>query len=168
MSHFSKIQVEILDQDCLIAALKLFGYSPEIHTEAQALYGYQGDKREDAAHIIVRRKQIHPYSNDLGFAHDGKCYSMIISDYDAKYGNAQVNQSATARAGLGPNFQSRLMNEYNRLVVIKQAESLGQPYTITQLENGGYQIKVQAKPKTAVKRVGANTAKVQSKIKSRY
>lgn len=59
------------------------GYVFEEHEIPTNLYGYMGDKREQVAHIIVRRKYIGSASNDIGLykRSDGK-YELIISEYD--------------------------------------------------------------------------------------
>lgn len=84
MSHFTCIKTKIIEQEELIGALRDLGYTPEIGRDIR-LYGYQGDLREDTADVVVRRKELSPSSNDLGFvcADDGT-YNAIISEYDAR------------------------------------------------------------------------------------
>jgi hypothetical protein len=88
MSHYSEVQIEITDEGCLVAALGRLGFGGkvEVHKEAQALYGYQGDVRAQKAHVIIRRQHVGPAANDLGFERqpDGK-YRIWVSDYDRKY-----------------------------------------------------------------------------------
>ena len=84
MSHYSKIETQIVEQDALLKALKDFGYGMvEVHNEPTNLYGYQGDRRNEVAHIIVRRRYISNLSNDIGFlrTQDGR-YKAIVSEYD--------------------------------------------------------------------------------------
>lgn len=66
----------------------------EVHDIPQHLHGFQGDKRKETAHIIIRRKHVGRSSNDLGFIRkeDGN-YEAIVSSYDSrKYGESWINQ----------------------------------------------------------------------------
>ena len=87
MSHYSEVQVEFRDRAALVAALERLGFQGklEVHQEAKALYGYQGDRREQQAHIIIRRQHVGPAANDIGFQQysDG-LYRAHISDFDRK------------------------------------------------------------------------------------
>lgn len=84
MSHYSKIDTQIVEQESLLKALKDLGYhNIEVHDQAQNLYGYQGDLRPEQANIIVRRKHISQESNDIGFRlTDQGTYEAIVSEYD--------------------------------------------------------------------------------------
>jgi len=86
MSHYAELKTQIKDEKALVAALVRMGFKEEhveIHKEATNLYGYHGDKRNDKAEIIIRRKYIGGSSNDIGFKKqaDGT-YKAIISDFD--------------------------------------------------------------------------------------
>jgi hypothetical protein len=82
------------DGGALVAALSETGSwsvdQIEIHELPQHLFGYKGDTRSEVAHIIVRRKHIGQYSNDLGFVkqEDGT-YKAIISEYDSTRFNSR-------------------------------------------------------------------------------
>lgn len=97
MSHYVKIKTAITDRDCLLKGLKRMGFKDnqiETHDEATNLYGYQGDKREDKANVIIRRKNVGASSNDIGFTReeDGS-YRAIISEYDqGRYNDKWVNE----------------------------------------------------------------------------
>jgi hypothetical protein len=88
MSHYSEVTIGLTDEGCLLAALSRLGFKGkvEVHKEAQALYGYQGDLRAQKAHVIIRRQHVGPAANDLGFERqpDGR-YRVWVSDYDVKY-----------------------------------------------------------------------------------
>ena len=88
MSHYSEVAIEFIDEGCLVAALGRLGFQGkvEVHKEAQALYGYQGDVRSQKAHVIIQRQHVGQAANDLGFERqaDGK-YRIWVSDYDRKY-----------------------------------------------------------------------------------
>ena len=82
MSEFHVIEVEIYDKDCLIDALKEMGYNPELYDNPVHLYGYEGDKRIQKAHIRIPRSQIGSASNDVGFEKIGNKYILHLSAYD--------------------------------------------------------------------------------------
>jgi hypothetical protein len=88
MSHYSEVRIELRDRAALVAALYRLGFQGkvEVHQEAQALYGYQGDLREQQAHIIIRCQHVGPAANDLGFQRqsDGT-YRAWISEYDRNH-----------------------------------------------------------------------------------
>jgi hypothetical protein len=88
MSHYSEVLIELTDEGCLVAALGRLGFKGkvEVHKEAQALHGYQGDVRSQKAHVIIRRQHVGSAAHDLGFERqaDGK-YRVWVSDYDVKY-----------------------------------------------------------------------------------
>jgi len=117
MSRYIKGEVKIVNEACLLEALKDLGYTQvEVHAHPTALIGYHGDVRAQRAHVIVRRKFLTGASNDLGFVReeDGR-YSCIISEYDttalkskhhckdftklvsAKAAEANIVKTATAR-----------------------------------------------------------------------
>jgi len=91
MSHFTRVKTKIKNKSALLAALADMGYTAnkvELHDTPQNLYGYQGDKREQTAEIILRRRYVGGSSNDIGFKlqEDGT-YEAIISDYDSSRHN---------------------------------------------------------------------------------
>lgn len=92
MSHYVDIVTEIRDQAALVKALERLGFGPnkvEVHDKPQPLIGYQGDKREQLAHVILRRRFVGGASNDIGFlkGSDGR-YISHISEYDQTYYNS--------------------------------------------------------------------------------
>ena len=87
MSAYKKIECEIVDKDCLIEALELLGFQPEVFVEPKNLKGYRGDERKETANIIIPRDQVNKFtgaSNDIGFLwnENDQKYDFIISDYD--------------------------------------------------------------------------------------
>jgi hypothetical protein len=88
MSHYSEVKIEFRDRAALVAALTRLGFAGKVetHQEAKALYGYQGDQREQQAHIIIRRQHVGLAANDIGFQRmsDGT-YRAWISEYDKKH-----------------------------------------------------------------------------------
>lgn len=85
MSHYSKCRTKITDKKMLIKALEDLGFTNKVvsHDKAKHLYGYQGDKREQTAEVIIPRCHIGRASNDIGFKQqeDGT-FEAIISNYD--------------------------------------------------------------------------------------
>lgn len=84
MSHFTRLKTRITDRAALVKALADVGYKTvEAHDTPQHLYGFVGDRRAQTAEVIVRRRHVGWFSNDIGFSRgaDG-CFEAIISDYD--------------------------------------------------------------------------------------
>jgi hypothetical protein len=87
MSAYKKIECEIVDKDCLLEALSLLGFSPDVFVEPKKLQGYRGDQRNEVANIVISREQVNKFtgaSNDIGFLWNEKenKYDCIVSDYD--------------------------------------------------------------------------------------
>ena len=87
MSAYKKIECEIVDKECLLEALSLLGFIPDVLNEPKNLKGYRGDERKEVAHIIIPRDQVNKFtgaSNDIGFFWNEKeqKYDFILSDYD--------------------------------------------------------------------------------------
>lgn len=89
MSHYATVQTVFRDQAALIKALEDLGFKGkiEVHAEAQNLYGYQGDMRDQKAHIILRRKHVGSASNDIGFVREADgSFRALISEFDGREG----------------------------------------------------------------------------------
>lgn len=96
MSHYTKCKTKLTDKECLVKALEDLGFrhgQVKVHNTPQHLFGYQGDKREQTAEIILPRQYVGGAANDIGFKlqEDGT-YGAIISDYD------KGNTSADAKS----------------------------------------------------------------------
>ncbi len=87
MSKYAETATTIRNQCHLIAALSELGYKAEVHAGGAALVGYEGRERPERAHVIVRRIQIGPASNDIGFVRkpDGT-FGAVLSEYDRAIG----------------------------------------------------------------------------------
>jgi len=90
MSEFTVCETQIKDLDVLLDTLKEFGYDStkvEVHEEATNLVGYQNDKRQQKAHVVIRKNNVGSASNDIGFEKqsDGT-YTAHVSDYDKARG----------------------------------------------------------------------------------
>ena len=90
MSAYLTIATPLTDRDCLLAALADLGFGPErveVHEEPMTLVGYEGGRRAQTAHVIVRRAHVGASSNDIGFLSTPTGYRMIVSSYDQqRYG----------------------------------------------------------------------------------
>lgn len=127
MSHYTTVATVMRDESALLAALGALGYQPaqiEVHQEAQPLYGYQGDRRPERAHIIIRRQHIGRLANDVGFVRrdDGQ-YEAIISEYD------QATTWPPARL-------QRLIQEYATAVAWRELTALGLSITRQEQPDG--------------------------------
>ena len=86
MSHFTRLKTRITDVAALTKALADVGFkNVEVHDTPQHLYGVGGDRREQTAEVIIRKKHIGWLSNDIGFQRqpDGT-FEAIISAYDRR------------------------------------------------------------------------------------
>ncbi|HEX5501355.1 MAG TPA: hypothetical protein VFW96_01955 [Thermomicrobiales bacterium] len=95
--------------DLLLAALADLGY-PRERVELGRdlpLYGYRGDRREETADVVIRRRWLDRASNDLGFARTAAGYAPVVSEYDAGY----------LRGRHGEDFVVALRKAYNRGVI---------------------------------------------------
>jgi len=123
MSHYSEVRIEFRDGAALVAALERLGFKGklEVHQEAKSLYGYQGDRREQQAHIIIRRQHVGQAANDIGFQRysDGM-YRAHISDFD---------QSPTGN-NYGEAWQGRLKQAYG--VEKAKAEAKKKGYRVSE------------------------------------
>lgn len=127
MSHYTAIQTEINDVDCLKKALEAMGFmgKVEVYETAQPLYGYRGDVRAQKAHVIVRRKYVGAQSNDIGFERqpDGT-YKAHISEYDRN--SLRYNEE----------WIGRVKQNYTAEKITKEARRQGYSITKAKAENG--------------------------------
>jgi hypothetical protein len=85
ISEYHEVEIKFKDENILLESLKEMGYNPKVHNEATSLYGYQGDKREQKAHIVIPRKQVGGASNDVGFERTKKGFTLHASEYDKQW-----------------------------------------------------------------------------------
>ena len=133
MSLYCEIKTEFKNQDALILALMETGKwqkeQIEIYNEPQNLVGYRGDLRQDKANIIIRRKNIGPSSNDIGFQKqaDGT-FTAIISEFD----KSRYNQSWTDKLKANYAFQA----------IRLQQEAKGRQVSRTKLPDGKQRVEI--------------------------
>lgn len=84
MSHYTLLKTQIEDVEVLIEALSDMGFDTvEYHETPQPLVGWLGDKREQAAEVIVRKRYVGASSNDIGFSRQSDSrYLAMISEFD--------------------------------------------------------------------------------------
>lgn len=89
MSKYKEIKTEFRNEKSLMKALEDIGYPAEKLEISQdkkptiQLVGYHGDLRPERASIVIRRKYVGGWSNDVGFMWDGKTFQAIVSEYDS-------------------------------------------------------------------------------------
>lgn len=139
MSHYSCVKSKIANLDCLLKALKTMGFADHMlevsKKETLTLKGYAGDDRPQRAHLRIRGAgwgDQHNYvggaSNDLGFERqqDGT-YAFHVSEYDLRR--------------YGKSWQDKLMQQYEKEVILQTAEEQGYIVdSIEEDENGELQI----------------------------
>lgn len=124
MSHYTRCKTKLSDHQSLLKALADLGLKGVRYNEVpQQLEGYQGDKREQTAEIIIPRSSVGMSSNDIGFkrAEDGT-YEAIISDYDKR----RYSQE----------WLKKLNQRYSYQKVTKELEDMGYEVGEVVTENG--------------------------------
>ena len=143
MSHFVECQTEFRDPEALVAALVECGFQEaqiEVHDEATALYGYQGDVRAQQAHLVIRRQHVGSGANDVGWERqpDG-AYRTWISEFDAGVGPFNHRQ-ATAR--FNQTMQNKIRQEYAYQVIHRQQRARGRSVERQRLPGGELEVTI--------------------------
>ena len=134
MSAYVGCETEINDIEVLLESLVEMGIQREkieVHEVAQKLHGYQGDAREQKAHVVVRRRAVGAASNDIGFERmeDGR-YKTWVSEYDSL-------------RGLGKQIAAgRLLATYAKNRVLKEAAKRRVKSVTCKEENGRMRIRI--------------------------
>ena len=131
MSHYVECKPGFKDREALIEALCACGFELnqiEVHEEAVPLYGYQGDQRDQRAHIVIRRQHVGSASNDVGWERlpDGT-YRAWISEYDQRH-------------RFNPDIQNRIKQEYAYHAVRRQQVALGRTVERRMLDTGEIEV----------------------------
>ena len=103
MSHFTQIKTRLADRQPLLAALADLGFGSdkvEVYDYAQDLHRYNGEVQGEQAEIIVRRKHLNRWSNDIGFSRqeDGTFMAILDSSYHDQEWVDQLTQRYTYHA----------------------------------------------------------------------
>lgn len=139
MSKYCEVKTEFRSEAALIAAMmetqpKWTREMIEVHQEPQHLYGYTGDKREQRAHIIVRRQHVQDAANDLGFERTAEgTYRAHISNYDRGH---------DGKGAYGDAWMQRLRQNYAYHAVRLQQEAQGRTVSRERLPNGRQRLMV--------------------------
>jgi hypothetical protein len=142
MSHYTRCKTKLSDHESLIKALHDMGFKNlQFTEEPRHLEGYQGDRREQTAEIVLPRAQVGGASNDLGFKRqeDGT-FEAIISDYDRGNGASQKNELTKGIRGYGASWLKKLNQRYSYHKVSKELTEMG--YEVGEVVNEGGKIKL--------------------------
>ena len=141
MSHFVECQTEFRDPQALVVALIECGFEAaqiEVHEQAVPLYGYQGDLRDQKAHIVIRRQHVGSGANDVGWEKqpDGT-YRAWISEFDSGAGRYK-HRSDTAK--FNQQMQNRIRQEYAYSVIERQQRARGRNVSRERLPGGELEV----------------------------
>ena len=141
MSHFVECQTVFRDPQALVAALIECGLRAEqieIHDKAVPLYGFQGDQRDQQAHIVIRRQHVGSGANDVGWEKqpDGT-YRAWISEFDAGVGRYK-HRGESAR--LNHKTQNRIRQEYAYQIIERQQRARGRSVSRERLPSGEIEV----------------------------
>ena len=132
MSHYTEQIMEISDRNALMTALADMGFTKDkVKTcaEPTRLEGYEGDQRQQRAHVILPRKYVGGASNDVGFERmpDGR-YRLHVSEYDLHcYGKA---------------WQDQLMQRYGYHVTLTDVDLILDGYRVVEENKVGDAIQI--------------------------
>jgi len=93
MSHYTTTELVVNDVNSFVDAIvecwesarghKITREDVEVLDEPDHLYGFQNDRRDQKANVIIRRDKVGNASNDIGFMiKDGKA-TAFISEFDS-------------------------------------------------------------------------------------
>jgi hypothetical protein len=134
---YATVKTKFTKPDALIDALMETGNwtrsQIEVHGEAQHLYGYQGDVREQTAHVIVRRNFMVGAANDLGFVQEADgSFTALVSDYDS-------------RQQCKPEWMASLKQNYAFHAIRRDQEGRGRRVSRERLPDGRQRVQVQVR-----------------------
>lgn len=100
MSAYITLATPMTDQECLLEALEELGFGNdkvEVHPEGTALVGYEGRRRQQQAHVVIRRQHVGSASNDIGFEHTSTGFRAHVSGYDhPRFGGGWLSRLASS------------------------------------------------------------------------
>lgn len=128
MSAYKRIATQFHDRECLLEALKQADIPFEVAKNGRRLplYGYKGDRRQEMAEFVVRRRHIDIPSNDLGYIWNAQAgaYEAIVSEYDM-----HCRKTTEIRRKIKQQYAvSKVIKEARRkgLRVVKRQDERGQ------------------------------------------
>jgi hypothetical protein len=123
-SAYVSVETEYRDGAILAATLRELGYAVEEHASAVSLLDYHGAVRPQRANIVIRRQNVGPSANDVGFERlPSGSYRAHVSEYDN-------------RSTFTAEKQRQLKARYSRNLVVKQAKAKGYAVASEKVENG--------------------------------
>jgi len=138
MSQYKVISTEYRNPESLIAAInEIVGHqctvvSPDCKANTLALYGYQGDQRDEKVAVRINRDIVNRYSggasNDIGFRWNGQSYEVIASEFDTGGGSYEGQDGVF-------QFLGRVKQRYALHEVRRKAASKG--YTVRETTQPG-------------------------------
>lgn len=146
MSAFVEGITAITDQSALIRALVEIGFAEEkieICEPPKHLYGYQGDRRPEVAHVIVRRRDVGDNSNDIGFVRgeDGR-FTAIVSEFDSKKIGGAWKGFLDKRFGCKGGFIKDITTRAASFAALDVAKSRGFKNTRRTVKGGQIQLEL--------------------------
>jgi len=120
MSAYITMLTPMTDRECLLAALTDLGFDHskvEVHDTPVPLVGYAGDRREQVANIVIRRKHVGTSSNDVGFLATTMGYQASVSSFDQRiFGGAWLQKLNTKYQSRWGEKEARLAAEERRRI----------------------------------------------------
>ncbi len=93
------------------------------------LYGFQGDKRKQKAHIRINRKHVQSASNDIGVFLEKKGVQLHVSAYD--------------KGNFGNTWQNQVVQNYGVAETKTKCRLEGWTFQETMLKNGSIKLEIQ-------------------------
>ena len=133
MSKYAQLVTEVREEKYLVEALKEMGYEVEVHPEGAPLGRYYSEQEGEAAHVIIRRSQLHGAFGDIGFARQADGRLVAIVD--------EIDQ----QCGYGTKWLGRVQQFYKEKQTLATARAKG--YTLKSREvvetRDGQQVRLQ-------------------------
>jgi hypothetical protein len=141
LSHYTKVKTKITNKELLVRALEDMGFKREqveVHDKPVNLFGYQNDKRNDVAEVVLRRAAVGGASNDIGFKlqEDGT-FGAIISEYDGGSNGACKKNDRTKNIRAYNSDWLKMLNQRYAYHHIKQQLADQNVYIESEREENG-------------------------------
>ena len=120
MSKYKKIKTKVKKREFICRALEELGVAYEVAAlkSGLSLYGYEGRKRPEKAEVVVRRKHVGPFANDLGWTQDEDgTFVEVISEFDANNRGAKIASQVRQKAAFYQLEELAYANGYSLHVV---------------------------------------------------
>lgn len=127
MSAYLTLLTPMTDSECLLEALVDMGFarsSVDVYETPVPLEGYAGDRREQVANIVIRRRHLSAASNDIGFLATPTGYKALLSSYDQPLLGSEWLSALNKRYVTHANEKSARLAEQERLRVEEERRRL--------------------------------------------